>query len=407
MNFRTCFLIIAFFIFNRIASAGTTPMETPVQDDKTTAIECEYQLVEKDLNKFNDNLPAKGTYHYKVYLPPGYSSDKDTSYPCIFVASPGGNASLGNLTEVSRNDKFIVVMLVESKNGPNEPNMGNFLAAHDDAVKRFRIQEGLKIATGFSGGARDSSRNAGMRSGFCGIILQGAGFAQHTEGPRKGYYIVESLERRRDLAVYAIFGKNDSNISEIPRIRSAFPSYTEMETDVFDGGHEWAPSECMKKGIDWIITKMLDSEEVKKNKPLAIQLLKRDMNRIQDTKSDFQKFVLLSNIDALVKLHKLSAEPDLKDTLADLQKQLQELRNSKTVQLELEAQKAFNTLAASESKKREKLTKDSSVAKTNKELASLMDSYKKLSDKYKDTEYGRKAENKAKSLESEISPQKK
>jgi len=116
---------------------------------------------------------------------------------------------------------------------------------------------------------------------------------------------------------------------------------------------------------------------------------------------------VLSNIDALVKVHKLSAEPDLKDTLADLQKQLQDLRNSKTVQLELEAQKAFSTLAASELKKREKLVKENSPSKTNKELGLLMDSYKKLSEKYKDTEYGRKAEDKIKSLESEISPQKK
>jgi len=197
MNFKIYCLIIAFLIANGIANAAVTPMETPVPDEKITTIECEYQLGEKDLKKFNDNPPAKGTYHYTVYLPPGYNSDKDTSYPCIFVASPGGKASLGNLTEVSLKDKFIVVMLVESKNGPNEPNMGNFLAAHDDAVKRFRIQEGLKIATGHSGGARDSSTNAGMRPGFCGIILQGAGFAQHTEVPRRGITLLKALKNTR------------------------------------------------------------------------------------------------------------------------------------------------------------------------------------------------------------------
>ncbi len=407
MNIKVCCMMFSFLVHCGIACAAVTPMDTQIQDEKVATIECEYQMTEKDLNKFNDNLPAKGTYHYKVYLPPGYNADKDTAYPCIFVTSPGGNASLGNLTEISQKEKFIVLMLVESKNGPNEPNMGNFLAAHDDAVKRFRIQEGLKIATGFSGGARDSSTNGGMRPGFCGIILQGAGFSQHTEGPKKGYYFVESLERRKDLAVYAIFGKNDSNISEIPRIRSAFPSYTEMETDIFDGGHEWAPAECMKRGVAWIFTRALNSEAVRKNKPLAIQMLKRNLARLQDTKSDFQKFELLSTIDTLVKLHKLSAEPDLKDNIADVQKQLQELKGSRTVQVELEAQKAFNTLSDTEGKKREKLAKDNNVSKTNKELSSLIDSYRKLSEKYKGTEYGKKAEDKAKSLESEVSPQKK
>jgi len=90
------------------------------------------------------------------------------------------------------------------------------------------------------------------------------------------------------LAVYAIFGKNDSNLSELARIKSAFPAYTELESDVFDGGHEWAPPECMKRGIDWVFTKALNSEAVKKNKPLAIKLLKINLNRLQDTKSDFQ-----------------------------------------------------------------------------------------------------------------------
>jgi hypothetical protein len=402
MSFKHYSLIAVFLIIHGFANAGTTPMETPVPDEKITTIECEYQLDEKDMKRF-DVMPAKGTYHYKVYLPPGYNSDKDTAYPCIFVASPSGNAPMTNLAEKSKKDKFIVIMLAESKNGPIEPNMGNFLAAHDDAVKRFRIQEGLKIATGLSGGARGSSTNAGMRPGFCGIILQAAGFVQYQTGAQKGHYDTTSLEKYKDLAVYAVFGKNDNNKSELPNLKKEFPSYTEFETESFDGGHEWAPAECMNNGIDWLFNKVLTAESIKKNKPLAIQIVRRKLGSVQNSTSDIEKFELLSSIDSIEKIHKLSTEPDLKDKLADLQKQLQELRTSKAVLLELDAQKAFNALASTESKKREKSVKD----KTSEELSSLMDSYKKLAEKYKGTKYGKKAEDKAKGLESEISPQKK
>ena len=89
----------------------------------------------------------------------------------MFIASPSGNASMGAMAERLKSGGYVVVMLVESKNGPWGPIVGNFLAAHDDVVQRVRIQEGLKFATGMSGGARASSVFVQARPGFAGLIL--------------------------------------------------------------------------------------------------------------------------------------------------------------------------------------------------------------------------------------------
>ena len=77
-----------------------------------------------------------GTYHYEVYLPPGYDVETDRSYPCIFVMSPGGkpHGLFKTFANQARQHKWIAVLLMEARNGPWEPIVSNFVAAHDDVV---------------------------------------------------------------------------------------------------------------------------------------------------------------------------------------------------------------------------------------------------------------------------------
>jgi len=43
----------------------------------------------------------KGIYHYRVYIPVGYYENKATYSPCLFIASPGGNAGMGHVAQLS------------------------------------------------------------------------------------------------------------------------------------------------------------------------------------------------------------------------------------------------------------------------------------------------------------------
>lgn len=81
-------------------------MDTPLPEDTVTRIECEYN---------------GSTYHYDLYIPVGYGSNLAAEFPVLFVFSPGGNATMGNMENWLRNKKWLAVMLVESRNGPWEP----------------------------------------------------------------------------------------------------------------------------------------------------------------------------------------------------------------------------------------------------------------------------------------------
>lgn len=189
---------------------------------------------------------AAGIYHYKLWLPRGYLAQPHRSWPCVFIASPFGNARMGNMAE-SLKRTHVVVMLVESRNGPWPPTIGNFLAAHDDVVRRIRIREGQKIATGLSGGARASSVFVQVRPGFAGVILQGAGVARTDNGA----YYFNHIARYPAMHFALLIGENDPRRTEIAELQHQIaPDH--LAVLLFHGGHQWAPTDVFTKALSWI-----------------------------------------------------------------------------------------------------------------------------------------------------------
>ena len=229
----------------------TTPADQPLQDEKETVIACELSKAPKhgEVPVFagKDGEAAMGTYHYKLWLPKGYHDDVKQSWPCMFIASPSGNANMGHMAPWLKANGYVVVMLVESKNGDWPPIVGNFLAAHDDVVKRVRILDGLKFATGQSGGARASSVFAQIRPGFAGLVLQSAGAASDATGA----YAVTKLKGGRAPFVAMTMGETDKNKPEVQRMKTAIGS-THFDAFPFDGGHDWAPQDVFEKAMSWL-----------------------------------------------------------------------------------------------------------------------------------------------------------
>ena len=189
---------------------------------------------------------AAGIYHYKLWLPRGYLAQPHRAWPCVFIASPFGNARMGNMAE-SLKRTHVVVMLVESRNGPWPPTIGNFLAAHDDVVRRIRIREGQKIATGLSGGARASSVFVQIRPGFAGVILQGAGVARTDNGA----YYFNHITRNPAVLFALLIGENDPRRTEIAELQHQIaPDH--LAVVLFPGAHQWAPADVFAKALNWI-----------------------------------------------------------------------------------------------------------------------------------------------------------
>ena len=267
MKFPTAVFATCLCLFSA-KSPAVTPMDTPIKDGGLTEIECAYDLDEKKLFAKLDLSADKGVYHYTVYVPTDYSANSQKSYPCLFIFSPNGNAQLGAVKDYVAKNQWIAVMLKESKNGPMAPACANFLAAHDDAVKRLRIKEGSKVVTGLSGGARAASHVVGARSGFAGMILQGAGFNYYENGE----FVTVALKQNKALRVFVLFGDTDSNIKESKWLEDRLPNYTKLKIVTFKGGHDWAPAESMEQGLTWVMEKVVENEAATKPKTNSIPL---------------------------------------------------------------------------------------------------------------------------------------
>lgn len=96
------------YLFISVARAGVTSMDTEFPERQITTIEC--------VNKSG----SKGVCHYNVYMPVGYHepASKRKRYPCIFIAFPCGNPNIGFARQYCQKNRWLTVMLVESKNDP-------------------------------------------------------------------------------------------------------------------------------------------------------------------------------------------------------------------------------------------------------------------------------------------------
>lgn len=211
-----------------------TPLTEPLKDGTETRITCTFKGTGK-------SAAMAGTYHYKLWVPEGYAADPKKTWKTIFIADPNGKAKLGAMADWIKAHGYIAVMLEESKNGPWEPILGNFLAAHEDVVKRMRVAEGKKVATGFSGGARASSLFVTQVPGFGGLVLQGAGCSDVNPD---GTYVVKDIKVK---SVAGTFGKKDMNYKEAARLKKSFGA--RIEVFEFEGGHQWAPKEIIEQAL--------------------------------------------------------------------------------------------------------------------------------------------------------------
>lgn len=235
------------------ADAGAlTPLNAPLPEETEIPITCELTKAPtisetRIFETPKDADTTKGIWHYKLWLPKGYAANTLKKWPCMFIMSPNGNANMGAMADHLKTKGYIVVLLVDSKNGPWGPVVGNFLAAHDDVIKRARVDETKKLATGHSGGARGSSLFVQARPGFCGVILQSAGPASIRSG-----YDVSGFQRNGKLYVAMTMGFSDGNFSEVARTQSAFNNPSRFRSFEFQGGHAWAPKDVFEQAITWI-----------------------------------------------------------------------------------------------------------------------------------------------------------
>ena len=241
----------------KTTAPAPVPPTVPIHelpDDKMTKVDVSWPGNSKMPPPYSSLDEAKGgKYSYRIYLPPGYYDHPDFRYPALFIMSPDGYAKMGPMEKRAKEEGWIVVMFDQAKNGPWGPIYGNMLATHADILRRgIRIQDGLKFATGFSGGARGTSIFTQYCPGFNGELLQGAGFAFDDDG-----FLVRGLPHEGPYSVFMVVGLKDGNRSEIERMRQALPSRIPFKVVTHGGVHMPAPWPLFHEGLDWLVGQSL------------------------------------------------------------------------------------------------------------------------------------------------------
>ncbi len=377
---------------------AATPTDAELPEDKITMIECDYVFKRSDQALlFPGWSPARslkeGVYHYRLYVPRGYHADEEARYPVLFIASPGGNADMKNVDERMRRDRWIVVMLVESRNA-TPLWLPSFLSAHDDVVKRMRVIGDMKLTTGMSGGARCASSHPAFRRGIRGVILQSAGFSYGKSG-----YNHQSAKRNRRLMIYGLFGYTDMNFSEVERLQLGLPSNTKVRMEVFDGGHEWAPVECRERAFDWLERRSFGAAGrggAKVSKEACAWYWKALLARLDSGNTDFERYELMETLAALAKKPGLSGKA-VRERVGGFRKELTKLKRNKAVKKELFARKNYELADRNDTREKRK----------SRKLAQVASFYTQIAGKFADTVYGARAAARAKSIAMERSREKK
>ncbi len=336
-----------FFSVGAIANAEITPLSAPLQEGTETVIECELKQAPtlSEVPVFEIQKEVKdtpGIYHYGLWVPKDYNKNPQRRWPCVFIMSASGSAGFGVMkNRLEMNGGYIVVMLVEAKNGPWPPIIGDFLAAHDDVIQRMRVQEGLKFATGFSGGARASSVFAQLRPGFSGLIMQAAGPSFQS---KSGNYNVAGLKRNPNLWVAMTMGDSDGNRNEIEKFRKQFGA-ERFKAFSFKGGHSGAPAPVFAEALDWIEHGIYVEGPAQADlEPAYLQYFNDHFATFKSAASSWGKYKVASELLEFGRNRNLTTNPQNTAQLQELQIAVQQLQNDPDVTRESTAADALTRL---------------------------------------------------------------
>lgn len=320
------------------AMAEPTPVDAELKVDAETAIECEYRGGDAPIAGI---LPTPGIYHYRLYLPRDYNQGTQRHYPVMFIASPSGNAAMGAMADRLKRDRWIVAMLVESRNGPDEAPTANFLAAHDDVLRRTRALPDLKAATGLSGGARASSFNAAWRPGFRAVIFQAAGFFSSLRGP-KGRDIVSRYPD--GLMLYALFGNADYNFAknfESEVFRRDLPPRLVPRVEIFRGGHNWAPAGCFSNAMDMLEATVFLDPKTNPSPRACSWYFDTLAERLNITQDPMTRRETIDSALAVALTGRLQTDPAVAARITTLKETVAAIRAQPGMKREMEARKAY------------------------------------------------------------------
>ncbi len=206
---------------------------------------------------------------YALYLPPGYTPDKEFPLLLAFDPAARGSVPLQQFIEAARKYGYIIMGSNSSKNGPWGPTKKSIIAMWTDAHERLGVDKNRIYATGFSGGARVSSTLAYMQPAHVkGIILCGAGFSQDVKP-----------EALKNTFVIGVIGSKDFNYREVQGLEETTRKIgIPYATMYYDGFHTWSSPEDSMRAIEWLEVRAMATGLKDKNPELIDSIYKKEFD---------------------------------------------------------------------------------------------------------------------------------
>jgi predicted esterase len=183
---------------------------------------------------------ACGSWHYRLYIPKSYDPLKPA--PVLVNDSAGANAQPLH-TGMAEELGWIMIGLTESANNTSWFLLiDNGAAALHDLRQRVNLDHRRYYFTGYSGGARRSSRRALLWADqTAGLLLIAAGHA--------GYQNRPPLR----IPAFLLAGESDMNKGEVQGLYDREkPEGRTCQIIIHPGGHTWGRAEDHVAGLRWL-----------------------------------------------------------------------------------------------------------------------------------------------------------
>lgn len=180
---------------------------------------------------------------FALYLPSGYSAEKQSAIVFIFDPAARGAHALKSFTAASEKYNLILVSSNNSRNTAYEENFQIADRWFKEVFSQFPIDPEQIYAAGFSGGSRLASTIGVSTGAFKGIVGCGAAFSVN---PSQAPYA-------NDHFYYAgMVGTLDMNYQEMNRAQDWLTKIgLPNRLFIFEGEHRWPDQSWITRAFDW------------------------------------------------------------------------------------------------------------------------------------------------------------
>lgn len=264
--------------------------------------------------RINDsiNIDAEGKETYAVYLPKEF--DLNTKWPVIYVFDPAARAAVSMAPFIEGAEKygFVVVGSNSIKNGGYQENLDKVGRLFEAVAFSIPVDEKLTFVSGFSGGSRLATSIAVIAKEIKGVIACGAAYALTPP-----YAPIENT-----FLYVGVVGDEDFNYAEM-RNGLTYLKSRKFDADllVFEGGHQWPPSEYLTKAIRTLKLKTMTRGLLPKNEQEIKEFYKSDLEFGEKLKSSNKLLWAYDDLENMIKNYRFYVETDsLKDISKILKK---------------------------------------------------------------------------------------